>query len=201
MHNEFELVYMIHQKDEYASEELFNKYRLLVNKLVNDTISSYPSLSFYREDIQQESYITLMELVNTYRDDQNASFKTFLYVCVLRKIKAMLRHYLSQKNLANIYAISLDDFISEDSNIYLAELNKNPDKLSEPEYRFNFDEAMKRFKNVYNNLSDKDRVVYDLSSSDVSYQEASKILSCSIKQYDNSIQRVRRKIKSAIYCD
>jgi DNA-directed RNA polymerase specialized sigma24 family protein len=60
---------------------------------------------------------------------------------------------------------------------------------------------MKRFKNVYNNLSDKDRVVYDLSSSDVSYQEASKILSCSIKQYDNSIQRVRRKIKSAIYCD
>ncbi len=112
MHNEFELVYMIHQNDEYASEELFNKYRLLVNKLVNDTISSYPSLSFYREDIQQESYITLMELVNTYRDDQNASFKTFLYVCVLRKIKAMLRHYLSQKNLANIYAISLDDFIN-----------------------------------------------------------------------------------------
>ena len=199
MHNAFELVYMIQQKDEYASNELFNQYRLLVNKLVSDTIHSYPTLSFYKEDIQQESYVTLMDTVNTYRDDQNASFKTFLYVCVLRKIKSMLRHYLCQKNIANVYTVSLDDYINEESNIYTIELNKNPDRLSEPEYRFNYNEAVTRVNDVYRNMNDKDKLILDMSLKSVSYEDASKLLNCSKKKYDNLVQKVRRNIKNAVY--
>lgn len=192
---------MIHQNDEYATNELFNQYRLLINKLVNDTVSSYPGLSFYREDIQQESYITLMDIPNTYREDKDASIKTFLYVCVLRKIKSMLRYYLSQKNIANIYAISLDDYINEESNIYGNELNENKDKLSEPEYRFNYNIAVSKFNKAYRNMSDKDKLVLDLSLKSISYEDASKILNCSIKKYDNLVQKVRRNIKNAVYCD
>ncbi|NLC97104.1 MAG: sigma-70 family RNA polymerase sigma factor [Erysipelotrichaceae bacterium] len=199
MHNAYELIYMIHQKDEYASNELFNQYRLLINKLVSDTVYSYPSLSFYKEDIQQESYITLMETTQTYREDQNANFKTFLYVCVLRKIKSMIRHYLCQKNISNINTLSLDNYISEDSNIYAVELSENPDKLSEPEFRFYYDEAVKKVNKRYEELNDNDKLILDLSLSKISYQNASKILNCSIKKYDNLVQKVKRNIKNSVF--
>ena len=196
--NAYELVYMIHQQDDYASMQFFNSYRLLVNKLVSDTINSYPYISFFKEDIQQESYVTLMETVFNYRDDQNANFKTFIYVCVTRKIKSMIRHYLCQKNVSNLNAVSLDDTVCESGGVYAIELTENQNKLNEPKYTFEFNEAIHRFNAAYDRLSEKDKLILNLTINRVSYDKASKLLECSKKKYDNMVQKVKRNIKEAI---
>ena len=198
MFNAYELVYMIHQQDDYASMQFFSSYRLLVNKLVSDTINSYPYISFFKEDIQQESYVTLMETVFNYRDDQNANFKTFIYVCVTRKIKSMIRHYLCQKNVSNLNAVSLDDTVCESGGVYAIELTENQNKLNEPKYTFEFNEAIHRFNAAYDRLSEKDKLILNLTINRVSYDKASKLLECSKKKYDNMVQKVKRNIKEAI---
>lgn len=199
MDNIYELIYMVRQDDEYSYLEIFNKYKLLINKLVYSTVSEFPSCKFFIEDIQQESYVLLMDIVLAYRDDSNANFKTFLYVCILRKIKSLIKHYMSEKYKTNINSISLDSVVKDD--LYVMEVYKSNDLMAEPSYKFFYNEASIKFKEYYNYMKDDDKLILKLMSNKVNYEKASSIIGCSKKKYDNDIQRIKRKIKEVVYSD
>lgn len=199
MFNAYELIYMVLQNDSYSYEKIYEEYKLLINKMVEETISNYPSLKIYREDFKQESYIVLMDSLCSYRNDLNASFKTFLYVCINRKLKTLIKHNLTEKNKSNINTLSLDGLVQEDSNNCSYNYFLNKDKLSEPDYSYRFKEAYKSFKNTYDYLSDDEKYIFNLNNCNVSYLKASNLLNMSVKKYDNNLQRIKRKIIDSVY--
>ena len=63
--------------------------------------------------------IGLLEAVNNYKENMDASFGTFARVCVEREIRSLLRKYRSGSYSLLSNAVSLDMSVSEDENIVL----------------------------------------------------------------------------------
>ena len=85
-----ELLYMIRQKDEYAYDRLIEKSKVIVIKVYKDMITKYPFCKLYREDIIQELTILVCELVNSYREDHDCAFPTYLNKCLKNKLELIL---------------------------------------------------------------------------------------------------------------
>ena len=177
--NPYELIYMSRMGDEYAQTTLFLQYEGLLNALVNQTLLAYPTVRRYRDDILQEARISLFQAINQYQESKSASFKTFVCLVVKRRIWNVVRDILVEYQHKGFDSISLDD---QEVNYY--EILEQNNRLAEPEYYM-------QYQNAANRLS--------CWMASESYQEASKRLGLSKKQYDGRLQRVKRKIKQALY--
>ncbi len=198
MENVYELIYMIKQNDEYAYTQIIEQHRYLLMKIISDFAAKFPFLKIHKEDILQESFISILDSVEYFREDQSTQFKTFLITCVNRRIKTIIRQLFNQKNYVNCNALSLDECIKEDGDLYVADLSCSNDQLIDPCFYFEYKEAADRLKKYYDDLSKEDKLVLNLTINKVKYEQASKYLDCSYKAYDNKVQKVKRNLKRAV---
>lgn len=199
MNNVYELIYMIKQKDEYSYSIIIEQYRYLLMKIISDFAARFPFIKAHKEDILQETFISVFETIEHYRDDQNTQFKTFLITCVNRKIQAIIKQLFNQKNYVMINALSLDDCINEDGDLYGADVNASEDVYVDPIFVYKYRDAVNKFKTYYDNLNDEDKLILNFSINKINYDKAARFLKCSHKTYDNKVQRVKRNLKKAVY--
>jgi RNA polymerase sigma factor, sigma-70 family len=192
--NPYELIYMSRMGDEYAQTTLFLQYEGLLNALVNQTLLAYPTVRRYRDDILQEARISLFQAINQYQESKSASFKTFVCLVVKRRIWNVVRDILVEYQHKGFDSISLDD---QEVNYY--EILEQNNRLAEPEYYMQYQNAANRLQEEIGLLDEKERDILSCWMASESYQEASKRLGLSKKQYDGRLQRVKRKIKQALY--
>lgn len=198
MDNVYELIYMIKQKDDYAYTVLIEQFRYLFMKIISNFTARFPFLKMYKEDFLQEAFISLFESIEYYRDDQNAHIKTFILTCISRKIKTLIKQLFNQKNYIMCNAVSLDDFVSEDGDLYCNDLIESNDIMSNPVFNYEYNYVTEKFISYYDDLSTDDKIALNLMINKVGYEKAAQYLNCSAKGYDNKIQRIRRNLKKAI---
>ena len=179
--NPYELIYMSRMGDEYAQTTLFLQYEGLLNALVNQTLL-------------QEARISLFQAINQYQESKSASFKTFVCLVVKRRIWNVVRDILVEYQHKGFDSISLDD---QEVNYY--EILEQNNRLAEPEYYMQYQNAANRLQEEIGLLDEEERDILSCWMASESYQEASKRLGLSKKQYDGRLQRVKRKIKQALY--
>ncbi|PWM46791.1 MAG: hypothetical protein DBX47_01610 [Clostridiales bacterium] len=136
---------------------------------------SYAASSFpvrHREDLMQEGYLGLYQACGSYDVDKDVPFNAFAKICIKHR---MLTAYKSMGK--------------DDDTLVLDEALIDDRRTAESM------EAKDFFNNLRKNLTDLERNVLDEYLKDLSYDQIAKNLNITQKKVDNTISRVKRKIK------
>ena len=75
--NDYELIYLIREKDDYAFTYILNKYSKIINIICNKYYSKYKYIGLSYEDLVQEARFAVSKLINNY-DEEKTLFYSFL---------------------------------------------------------------------------------------------------------------------------
>ena len=191
-----ELVCKAKLGDENAENELLELYKGLVVKLAR----SYFILGGEMEDIVQEGMIGLYKAIKGYDKKKNASFKTFATMCIKHQIQSAIKVANAKKNSPLSNSVSLQSFSenSDDDDFLPANLifQVSPDEkiINKERYKNLLEEIRKM-------LSEKEMKVLRLYLKGETYKEIGKILKMPYKSIDNSLSRIKTKLRSLIKND
>lgn len=192
--NDYELIYYVRQNDEESQALLIKRYHRTIWAIIHALVPSPRPSYIDLDDLYQEGLIGLLEAVNNYKENMDASFGTFARVCVEREIRSLLRKYRSGSYSLLSNAVSLDMSVSEDENVVLMDTVACTKSDFDPVYASYVSWAKDQVPYIRSTLSELEWKVYQLSCLGYSYREISTRLSCSEKDVDNILQKIKKKL-------
>ena len=179
--------------DEKAENEILERYKGLVVKIAR----SYFILGGEMEDIVQEGMIGLFKAIKGYDKKKNASFKTFATMCIKHQIQSAIKVANAKKNSPLSNSVSLQSFSenSDDEDFLPVSLIF---QISPDEKVINKENYQNLLENIKKMLSDKEFQVLKYYLKGYTYKEISNILETSEKSIDNSLSRIKSKLKKLI---
>jgi RNA polymerase sigma factor (sigma-70 family) len=190
-----ELLYLASEYNEDAINVLFEKYKYIVDITVNKYIRTAYSLNLDYDELYQEAMVGYSNAIRLYNDDKNIQLRTFISVCIERRLQNYIRNNSTNKMKKLKDAYSFDTEIGED--LVLADVvgdNKN-----NPEFIKEQDESLKELKSIVDTrLSSLEHQVFDLLINDFTSEDIAKILKTSTKNIYNITYRIRAKLKDII---
>lgn len=194
--NDYELIYLVEEKDENALNILYDKYKPIVDLKAKKYLKYGKKIGLEYEDLYQEGMLGLSEAIVSFDQEKNAQFKTFANLCMERQIFSLLKKASRKKHTLLNDSVSLDEKINDDENTLLDvffEKGTNPSELYE------YKESKKElFEKIYSILTPLEKEVFDLKINNFDYNEISRLLNKSYKSVDSSIQRIRIKVRKII---
>jgi RNA polymerase sporulation-specific sigma factor len=186
-----ELVLSAQKGNKEASEYITAKYF----SYVRNKSRAYYLVGGEVEDIIQEGLIGLYEAIKDYSPDKQASFKTFMDICVTRQIMTAIKTASRQKH------IPLNTYVSLNKPLFNDETDKSYEdtlvlsRKEDPESLYLDHEKTNEInKEIKNSLSNFEYKVLKLYLQGVSYLNIAKVLEKEEKAIDNAIQRIRKKL-------
>ncbi len=192
--SDYELIYYIRQNDEESQMLLVQRYHRTIWAIIHALVPSPKPVSIDLDDLYQEGMIGLLEAVNNYKENMDASFGTFARVCVEREIRSLLRKYRSGSYSLLSNAVSLDMSVSEDENVVLMDTVACTKSDYDPVYATYVSWAKDQVPFIRKTLSELEWKAYQMSCLGYSYREISSRLSCSEKDVDNILQKIKKKL-------
>lgn len=190
-----ELIKKIKIGDESAETELFSRYKDLVVKIAR----GYFIVGGDLEDLVQEGMIGLYKAIKGFSDEKEASFKTFAVLCIKHQIQTAIKHANTNKNKPLSSAVSFQSFTENGTSenldflpIALVLEDTPEEKIIDKE---NFKSLNEKIKSLLSPLEFK---VLKLYLQGYSYKEISSVLAVSSKSIDNSLSRIKTKLKSKL---
>ena len=194
--SEEQLVSMVNENNEDAKDLLFEKYNYIIDIIMSKYKKSIYALGLDFYEVKQDAMVAFTDALVKYSSGRESSLPTFISLVVERKIQNCIRHADTTKSKMQNETYSLE----HEYNIFkrpLAEILG--DNSADPLIRLENDENFIELKNKINdNLSPFEKDVYNLIISDFNYLDIAQILDKEPKQIDNTIQRIRNKIKDLI---
>ena len=195
-----EIINLALENNEEAKNIIYNEYKYIVDILIHKYHGVALSLNIDIHELEQEAYYAFSDALNSYQSDKNAKLSTFISLCIDRRIKKILKKYSSDKAkiLNNTYSLDYDyneegmtlkDLISDDNQF---------DPLYNLTNEENYEELMVKIKE---SLSDSEYEVFKLLINGFDYITIAKITDKNPKQIDNTIQRLKHKIKDIVISD
>lgn len=186
-----ELITLSKNGNEGAENELLEKYKDLVVKISR----SYFIIGGELEDIVQEGMIGLYKAIKNYDSSKSTSFKTFAIMCVKHQIQTAIKKANTKKNMTLSNSVSLQSFSEKNDEEDFLPMNLifqvTPDEKVIS--RENYKDLILKIKNI---LSKKEYEVLKFYLRGYSYKEIAKILGLNEKSIDNSLSRIKNKIKN-----
>lgn len=190
-----ELLDKIKNGDDKAENEIFARYKDLVTKISR----SYFIVGGDLEDLNQEGMIGLYKAIKGYSGHKETSFKTFAIICIKHQIQSAIKKANTNKNKPLSSAVSFQSFQdgkSSDSIDYLPiELVLSSTPAEEVIDKENYINLKKTIKST---LSEMEYNVLKLYLKGFSYKEISAMLKISEKSIDNSLSRIKTKLREKI---
>lgn len=187
--NDYELLEHIYSCNEDANEILIYKYRPLTVNLAKKLIK-YCNGGIDLNDLIQEGLVGLNEAINSFREDKETNFGTYAKLCIQRRMYSLVKSTRTYKNKILNESISLEDDDETNIDKFLVDNSSNPsDMVEENEYQ------EKILKELNNQLTDLEKQVFELKKNDFNYKEIAEILDKDSKVIDNTIQRIKLKLK------
>ena len=192
-----ELLSMINEESEDAKDLLFEKYKYIIDIIVKKYTNMAEILGIDYSDLYQEALLGFVNAIRDYKDDKEAGLATFISVCVERKIQVALTKANRMKNKIITEAISLEhayDYFKMPLMYILSDNNKNnPLKniISEEDFKELID-------TIKGELSAREYEVYSLMIGGLNYLDIATLLDKDPKQVDNTIQRIKTKVKKIL---
>lgn len=193
--NDYELLMLIKENNEEAGKILFDRYKYIIDIFIN---KYYPILIKYgieKNEIESEALIAYTDAINSYQDDKNTLFKTYLSLCIKRRIIKLIRKYNTKKSKINTEAYSLD-FVYEEFGYSLLEMVKDKTSVDPLAKTIEEEQIEEINKLVRKELSTLEYDVYEYLIEGLNYNDIAQILEKDPKQVDNAIQRIRTKLKT-----
>lgn len=194
--DEFLISIMSGDNDE-ARNALYEKYAFEISFLVNKYKNICQKIGVEYNDLLQEANMSFTYALNSYEEEKGSSLKTYIYLCIERRIKRLIKDHIGGKNRINLDTLSLDYEYSNEGEYTLKDILG--DDSSDPLKNYTESENIKSLiQKIKLSLSPFEKEVFSYMLMDLNYQEISKILDKTPKQIDNTMQRIRLKAKDAI---
>ncbi len=195
-YNDIELTQMVCENNEDAKDFLYEKYHYIIDIIISKYKKTIYALGMDINEVRQEAMLGFTDALIKYTVSKETSLPTFISLVVERKIQNAVRKAETQKNKIHNEAYSLE-YDYETFNRPLEEIigDNTKDPLRKLESEENYKELTKK---INESLSPFEKEVYDLIINDFNYIDIAKILNKEPKQIDNTIQRIRNKIKDLI---
>ncbi len=180
--------------EEEIKDILYEKYKYIVDILMHKYRSLALSLNIDLHELEQEASFAFTDAINSYQSDKNAKLSTFISLCIDRRIKKIIKKNTSEKAkmLNNTYSLDYDyneegttlkDLISDESE---------NDPLNSLTNKEDYEELIEKIKEA---LSSSEYEVFKLYSNGFDYQTIALLTNKNAKQIDNTIQRLKHKIR------
>jgi len=195
-YNDHELIMLIGENNDDARNIIYEKYHYIIDIIFKKYYKRALALAVEPSDLFQDALLGFTDAINRYKEEDQASFATFATMCVDRRIKTTLRNAQTIKNKIASDTVSLeyeyDDFLTLKDMIKDDRLVDPLDEVTDQEY---YQELNNR---ILKELSDNEKQVYQLMKESYNYTEIAKILNKEPKQVDNTMQRIKNKIKTLL---
>ena len=184
-----ELIERLRSGENDIADYIMEKYKPLVRKKTN----AMYLIGGETEDLIQEGMIGLFKAVRDYDTQKNASFFSFADLCITRQLYSALEasnrkkhsplnNYVSFSQQGETEGIKLEEMLSSQSN--------SPEQMMiEKEGKQEF------FARLEENLSTMEKKVLYLYLEGSSYTQIAEKLRKTPKSIDNTLQRIRGKVK------
>lgn len=195
--NDGQLINMLHEASEDAKDVLFEKYKYIIDIEMKKYSKMARTIGYDVNDLYQDALVGFSDALVSYRDDRHAALPSFITLCVDRKLQVsikkagrlknkLLNESLSLEHVYESYASPLMDLLSDNSENDPLENILKEEKVKE------------LIDSITESLSDAEYEVYSLMINGLKYDEIATLLNKNLKQVDNTIQRVRNKIKKIL---
>lgn len=178
--NDNELVAYAKSGNSNALQALIERYS---DKILQKSKSFKSLIGLENDDLYQEGMLGFVSAVYSFDASRDVLFSTYVSTVCTRRMLSAIR-----KSNSNI---PLHSYVSIDEESELLS------DLPSPEETFLYAERLGEINTfVEENLSKTEKKVFKLSVLGLKYSEIAEIIDCSEKSVDNTIQRIRRKIRS-----
>jgi RNA polymerase sporulation-specific sigma factor len=171
---------------------------LRYHQFVRLKASSYFIAGGDAEDLIQEGLVGLYKAVRDYREDREASFRSFAELCITRQIITAIKTATRQKHQALNGYVSLSQSPggdnSDDGDCCFADLLPGP-AVQDPVNQVISSEELHSLKVcLIDQLSGLESNVLRFYMQGLSYERIACSIGCDCKTVDNALQRIKRKI-------
>lgn len=192
-YSDSELYSMVCEASEEAKEIIYTKYKYIIDVIVKKYVYTAKKLGVEYNDLYQEGLVGFADALNNYDESKKVLLSTFISVCVERRLQNAVLKAGRFKNKILRDSLSLDHEYGE-QQIPLREMIR--DEKSDPLFGISKAEDYEELiECIKNKLSSNEYEVYQLMLHGLNYQEIALILNKKPKQIDNTIQRLKYKIK------
>ena len=195
--NDSELMSLLPGDEENIKNIIYDEYGYLIDVIIRKYNTFIKMFQIDEQEIRCEASYGFSDGINSYSDSKNTSLKTFLSLCIERRvIKALAKCKTQKAHLFND-ALSLD-YAHGDSHTPLIETISDEgefDPLNNLTSFETYDEIVTLAKE---NLSEFEYIVFRYMLTETTYQEMAKILEKTPKQIDNTIQRIKLKMRKIL---
>ena len=194
--NDEKLITMFSENDEDAKNILYDKYSYIISIILAKYKRTIYALGIDISEVKQEAMLAFTDALIKYSSDKSTSRPTFISLVVERKIQNCIRKAETTKNKVNTEAYSLE----AEYEVFKRPLEEIlGDSSLDPLHKMENEERLEELtKKINDDLSPFEKDVYKLVINGFGYQDIAKILNKEPKQIDNTIQRIRNKIKDLL---
>ena len=194
--NDEKLITMFSENDEDAKNILYDKYSYIISIILAKYKRTIYALGIDISEVKQEAMLAFTDALIKYSSDKSTSLPTFISLVVERKIQNCIRKAETTKNKVNTEAYSLE----AEYEVFKRPLEEIlGDSSLDPLHKMENEERLEELtKKINDDLSPFEKDVYKLVINGFGYQDIAKILNKEPKQIDNTIQRIRNKIKDLL---
>ncbi|RKU06966.1 RNA polymerase subunit sigma-24 [Candidatus Poribacteria bacterium] len=180
-----ELMLECRKGDMSAFELLVRRYQDALVNYIYYIINDYHRA----EDLAQETFLRVFKSASRY--EPKASFKSWLYTIATN----LSRNEIRNRARRNTYF--LEDMVDEDEDVYHSEFMA--DTRYQPDILYEKKERQQLIKKALKQLPENQRLALTLVTyQELSYEEISEILNCSIGAVKSLIHRARQNMKKLL---
>lgn len=195
-YSDTQLLELVCESSEEAKDEIYKRYKYIIDIYLKKYYKISLVLKIDRSDLHQEALVGFADAINSYREEKEAGLATFISVCVERRIQGALLKANRLKSQIYNEAVSLDYIYNNTTTMkdILSDNNQN-NPLEKMTRNESFEELVRKIKS---DLSDKEYEVFCLTASGLNYREIALLLNKEPKQIDNTLTRIKTKIKKIL---
>lgn len=181
------------QRIREGEEPSFDELALRYSSLIRKKACAFRKMGLEPDDLFQEGTLGLLNAALAYRETGEASFATYAGLCIERRMLGAYRSAARQKHIPLNSFISLNNENSDIENQFTSAQQIDPETLVIN--REDFKLIQRRIEEALSGLEFKVLVLY---LSGRTYEEIARRLGVTVKSVDNSLQRIRRKLRKAV---
>lgn len=193
--NDFELIYMIRQKDEWSLGEIIEQSKRLIWQIAHRLYEDVRGTRISKEDMFQEGCLGLFEAIHCYMEDLSVPFLPFAKVCISREIQSLMRKYKGLSFGLLDRSLSLELSVGEEQSVYLSDVIPDGRFMNHPGDASKVLETYKHIENVLKSCSLLEQNIYKLKVYGFTYSEIATIVECKPKQVDNTLQKLGKRLQ------
>lgn len=194
--NDYELIMLYREDDEYAKNILYLKYKFIIDILIKKYQKIIIVLNIDMQEVYSECAVGFSDSLRSFQDDKDSTLPTFISLCVERRLNDLIKKYSREKYKIINDTYSLDYFYEQFGRPLMDVLSDNSNEplgamMEEEEYK----ELLESIEKI---LSKKENNVFNFMLKGFNYKQIAKILGETPKQIDNTMQRIKTKIKKLL---